>query len=91
MEKSKRPVKGDGAYDYNTKSEDDFINKGYFGFVFRCIRVHDQQKFAIKISKNPLFMLDENEKQDLFEEIKLMKEFPHKFIVKIIDDFIDSE
>jgi serine/threonine protein kinase len=29
--------------------------------------------------------------QDLTEEIKLMKNFPHPFIVKIIDDFIDSE
>jgi len=36
-------------------------------------------------------MLDDNEKQDLFEEIKLMKDYPHQFIVKIIDDFIDSE
>jgi serine/threonine protein kinase len=79
------------AYDYNPKKRDDFINKGNFGFVFRCIRIHDQQIFAIKISKNPLFMLGDDEQQDLFEEIKLMKNFPHQFIVKYIDDFIDSE
>jgi serine/threonine protein kinase len=91
MEKSKPPLKGDGAYDYNSKSIDDYINKGNFGSVFRCIRVHDLQIFAIKISKYPLFMLGDDEKQDLIEEIKLMKNFPHPFIVKIIDDFIDSD
>jgi hypothetical protein len=61
MEKSQHPLKGDGAYDYNPKKKDDFINKGSYGFVFRCIRVHDQHKFAIKISKNPLFTLSEDE------------------------------
>ena len=66
MEKSQRPLKGDGAYDFNPNSQDDFINKGNFGYVFRCIRGHDLEKFAIKISKNKLFMLGENEKQDLF-------------------------
>ena len=54
MEKSQHPLKGDGAYDYNPKKKDDFINKGSYGFVFICIRVHDQQKFLIKISKNPI-------------------------------------
>ena len=53
--------------------------------------MHDKKLFAIKISKNPLFTLNEEEKQDLIEEIKLMKNFPHPFIVKIIDDFIDSK
>ena len=90
MEECLRPLKGDGAYDYNEKSTADFINKGSFGMVFRCIRVHDQQKFAIKILKDPLYTLSEDELHNSFEEIKLMKEFPHPFIVKIIDDFIDS-
>jgi serine/threonine protein kinase len=91
MEMTQYPLKGDGAYDYNPKKKDDFINKGTFGFVFRCIRKNDQKIFAIKISKNPLFTLKDEEKQDLIEEIKLMKNFPHPFIVKIIDDFTDSE
>ena len=91
MENSLHPLQGEGAYDYDTDKSEDYINKGNFGFVFRCIRKYDQQKFAIKISKNPLFTLDDNEKQDLFEEIKLMKNFPHPFIVKIIDDFIDTK
>ena len=50
MENCQRPLKGDGAYDYNPKSKADFINRGSFGLVFRCIRAHDQQKFAIKRS-----------------------------------------
>ena len=91
MEKRQHPLKGERAYDYNPRKMDDYINKGYFSFVFRCIRIQDGQIFAIKISKNPLFMLSDDEKQDLFEEINLMKNFPHPFIVKIIDDFIDSE
>ena len=34
--------------------------------------------------------LDEKEKQAAFEEIRLMKENPHPFIVKVIDDFLDN-
>ena len=91
MEESKTQLKGDGAYDYNRKKTADFIAKGGFGYVFRAIRKHDQQIFAIKISKEELIYLDPNEIQDLTEEIRLMKNFTHPFIVKIIDDFIDSE
>jgi serine/threonine protein kinase len=91
MEKSQPPLKGDGAYDFNRKRSADFIAKGGFGYVFKAIRKHDQQIFAIKISKEELIYLDPNEIQDLTEEIRLMKNFPHQFIVKIIDDFIDSE
>jgi hypothetical protein len=35
-------------------------------------------------------LLEEKEKQALLEEIRLMKEQPHPFIVKIIDDFLDN-
>ena len=91
MEGSQPLLKGDGAYDYNRKKTADFIAKGGFGYVFRAIRKHDHQIFAIKISKEELIYLDPNEIQDLTEEIRLMKNFTHQFIVKIIDDFIDSE
>ena len=90
MEKSHYPLKGEGAYDYNTRKKDDLIGRGGFGYVFKAIRKHDQQIFAIKISKDPLFYLNDNEKRNLIEEINLMKKFSHPLIVKIIDDFIDS-
>jgi hypothetical protein len=35
-------------------------------------------------------LLEEKDQQALLEEIRLMKEQPHPFIVKIIDDFIDN-
>jgi len=90
MEGSQPPLKGKGAYDYDRKRSADFIAKGGFGYVFKAIRKHVQQIFAIKISKEELMYLNPNEKQDLTEEIRLMKNFPHPFIVKIIDDFIDE-
>ena len=96
MEKSENPLKGEEAYKYDLKTTADFISKGNFGFVFKCERIHDQQIFAMKVSIKPLSSFDEendedkNEIQDLFEEIKLMKNNPHPFIVKIIDDFINS-
>ncbi len=62
MEKSQPPLKGNGAYDYNPRKSDDFIAKGGFGYVFRAIRMHDQQIFAIKISKDYIYLLNDNEK-----------------------------
>jgi hypothetical protein len=38
----------------------------------------------------PFDLLEEKEKQALLEEVRLMKEQPHPFIVKIIDDFLDN-
>jgi hypothetical protein len=35
-------------------------------------------------------LLEERDQQALQEEIRLMKEQPHPFIVKIIDDFLDN-
>jgi hypothetical protein len=46
--------------------------------------------FAIKVLKDRLFMMEDKEKQAAFDEIELMKEKPHPFIVKAIDDFIDN-
>jgi serine/threonine protein kinase len=37
-----------------------------------------------------LDLLEERDQQAMKEEIRLMKENPHPFIVKVIDDFIDS-
>ena len=91
MEGSQPLLKGDGAYDYNRKKTADLIGKGGFGYVFRAIRKHDQQIFAIKISRDELIYLDPNEIQDLTEEIRLMKNSPHPFIVKIIDSDSDSD
>jgi hypothetical protein len=35
-------------------------------------------------------MLEEEEKKTAFDEIRFMKENPHPFIVKVIDDFVDN-
>ena len=34
--------------------------------------------------------LEEKDQQAVYEEIRLMKENPHPFIVKVIDDFLDN-
>jgi len=77
MEKSQPPLKGQEAYDYDRKRSADFIAKGGYGYVFKTIRKHDEQIFAIKISKEEMRYLNPDEKQDLTEEIRLMKNFPH--------------
>jgi hypothetical protein len=38
---------------------------------------------------NPVELMDEREHQAVLEEIRLMKENPHPFIVKVVDDFVD--
>jgi hypothetical protein len=58
MEASQPPLKGEEAYDYNRKKTADIIGRGGFSYVFRAIRKHDQQIFAIKISKEELMYLD---------------------------------
>jgi hypothetical protein len=35
-------------------------------------------------------LLEERQRQAVFEEIRLMKENPHPFIVKVIDDFKEN-
>jgi hypothetical protein len=62
MEKSEHPLHGEGAYKFDALKTDDFIKKGSFGMVFRCIRKYDGNIFAIKISKNQFNTLDDNEK-----------------------------
>ena len=63
---------------------------GGFAHVFRAVRKHDQQIFALKRSKDALDFLEEKDQQAVLEEIRLMKENPHPFIVKVIDDFLDN-
>jgi serine/threonine protein kinase len=63
---------------------------GGFAHVFKAIRKHDQQEFAIKRSRDELDLFDERDKQAMLEEIRLMKENPHPFIVKVFDDFLDN-
>jgi serine/threonine protein kinase len=63
---------------------------GGFAHVFRAIRKHDQQEVAIKRSRDELELVDERDKQAMLEEVRLMKENPHPFIVKVIDDFLDN-
>ena len=85
------PLRGDGAYDYDDTNPDHLIGRSKFGYVFKAQRKDDQKIFALTISREWLSNLNDEEKQDLFEEIKLMKELPHPFIVKILDDYIDSD
>ena len=63
---------------------------GGFAHVFRATRKHDQQVFALKRSKDAVELFEEKDQQVVFEEIRLMKEYPHPFIVKVIDDFLDN-
>jgi serine/threonine protein kinase len=44
------PKEGKDAYFYKT-NKDSLIGIGGFGHVFRAIRKHDQQIFALKMSK----------------------------------------
>jgi serine/threonine protein kinase len=37
-----------------------------------------------------LELLEEKDQQAAYEEVRLMKENPHPFIVKVIDDFLDN-
>ena len=83
------PKEGSDAYSFKP-NKDHLIGMGGFGYVFRAIRKYDQQVFAIKRSKDAVDLLDEKDQQAVYEEVRLMKENPHPFIVKIIDDFIDD-
>jgi serine/threonine protein kinase len=58
--------------------------------VFKATRKWDQKEFAIKVSQKVFENYTRKEQQDLRDEIKHMKNLHHPFIVKIIDDFIDS-
>ena len=83
------PKDGKDAYLFKT-DKDHLIGSGGFAQVFRAIRQHDQQVFAIKRSMSSVELLDERQRQAVFDEIRLMKENPHPFIVKVIDNFIDN-
>ena len=80
---------GKDAYLYRN-DKDHFLGRGGFGLVFKGTRKFDERKIAIKISKEVLEFLDDRDKQSLYDEVRLMRENPHPFIVKIIDDFVDS-
>jgi serine/threonine protein kinase len=58
--------------------------------VLKATRKRDNTLFAIKASYNAFKTYGVKHQQDFKDEIKLMKELPHPFIVKIIDEFIDS-
>jgi hypothetical protein len=83
------PKQGKDAYLFKTDKAH-LIGAGGFAQVFRAIRIHDQQVFAIKRSMSSVELLDERQHQAVFDEIRLMKENPHPFIVKVIDNFIDN-
>jgi serine/threonine protein kinase len=67
MEKSQSPLNGNGAYAYDQTKTENLIGRGEYGIVLKAIRIHDQQIFAIKISKKQIsgMYLDEDEKQDI--------------------------
>ena len=80
---------GSDAYLFKTDKAH-LIGAGGFAQVFRAMRKHDQQVFAIKRSMSSVELLEPRQSQAVFDEIKLMKENPHPFIVKVIDDFLDN-
>jgi serine/threonine protein kinase len=80
---------GNEAYSFKP-NKDHLIGMGGFAYVFRAVRKHDQQVFAIKRSMITVDLLEEKDQQAAYEEVRLMKENPHPFIVKVIDDFIDN-
>ena len=82
------PKTGPNAYDYDDNDRSQLIGSGGFGNVFKAIRNYDKKIFAIKVASTKLGLLSLSEKQDQLEEIRVMKEHEHPFIVKIIDDFI---
>jgi serine/threonine protein kinase len=82
-------MEGKEAYSYKA-NKDHLIGMGGYAHVFRAIRKHDQQEFALKRSKDALDFLEEIEQQRVMEEARLMKENSHPFIVKVIDDFLDN-
>ena len=63
---------------------------GGFAHVFRAVRKHDQKVLAIKRWVTPIDFLKKTEQQIVREEVRLMKENPLPFIVKVIDDFLDN-
>jgi serine/threonine protein kinase len=83
------PKEGSEAYSFKP-SKDHLIGMGGFGYVFRAVRKHDQQVFAIKRSMITVDLLEKKDQEAAYEEVRLMKENPHPFIVKVIDDFIDN-
>ena len=83
------PKEGSEAYFFK-QNKDHLIGTGGFAHVFSAVRKHDQQLFAIKRSMINIDLLEEKDQQAAYEEVRLMKENPHPFIVKVIDDFIDN-
>ena len=83
------PKQGIDAYLFKP-DKDHLIGSGGFAQVFRAIRQHDQKVFAVKRSMSSVELLDKRQRQAVFDEIKLMKENPHPFIVKVLDDFLDN-
>ena len=58
--------------------------------MYKVSRKCDQKEFAIKVSKLALEKYLMQEKQYIEDEIIHMKKLNHPFIVKNIDDFVDS-
>ena len=58
--------------------------------MYKAIRKWDQKEFAIKVSISIIENCTRKQQQDLKDEIQHMKNLNHPFIVKIIDDFINS-
>ena len=80
------PKEGKEAYSFEP-NKDQLIESGDFTDVFRAVRKHDQQLFTIKRYKDAL---DKSVEQAAYEAVRLMKEIPHPFIVKVIDSFLDD-
>jgi serine/threonine protein kinase len=80
------PKKGKDAYEIKEE-----LGRGGFGIVRRATRICDEKDFAIKVSMRTRDKYLGKELQDIEDEIKHMNQLQHPFIVKIIDDFIDSK
>jgi serine/threonine protein kinase len=86
----KSPLNDKIAYEL-VLNEENFIGKGGFGNVFKAVRFHDEKVFAIKMSKSNYRLLFSKDKQDLDNEVEVMRKLNHPFIVKVIDRFIHEE